>query len=99
MSKGTARQPHQFQPGDRVIWWKRIPGGPYVYSIKVTVLAVTAKQVKVAGDDDGIYVTRFVPPESLQLQNEPLFSTSAASRLSANTALQLTASRARSLTF
>jgi hypothetical protein len=68
MSKATPRQLHQFQPGDRAIWWKRIPGGPYVYPIKVTVLAVTAKRVKVAGDDDGTYVTRFVPSESLQLQ-------------------------------
>jgi len=40
-----------------------------MYPIKVTVLAVTPKRVKVAGDDDGRYVTRFVPPESLQLQS------------------------------
>ncbi len=69
MSKGTTRQPHQFQPGDVAIWWKHIPGGPYVYPIKVTVLAVTPKRVKVAGDDDGTYVTRFVAPESLQPQS------------------------------
>lgn len=43
MSKTTTRQPHQFQPGDVAIWWKRIPGGPYVYPIKVTVLAITPK--------------------------------------------------------
>ena len=68
MSKTATQQGHQFQPGDVAIWWKRIPGGPYVYPIKVTVLAVTPKRVKVAGDDDGRYVTRFVPPESLQPQ-------------------------------
>ena len=68
MSQAATQQPHQFQPGDVAIWWKRIPGGPYVYPIKVTVLAVTPKRVKVAGDDDGTFVTRFVPPESLQPQ-------------------------------
>jgi hypothetical protein len=68
MSKAATRQPHQFQPGDVAIWWKRMPGGAYVYPIKVTVLAVTPKRVKVAGDDDGTNVTRFVPPESLQPQ-------------------------------
>ncbi len=41
MSKATTQQPHQFQSGDRAIWWKRIPGESYVYPIKVTVLAVT----------------------------------------------------------
>ena len=65
----TMQQLHQFQPGDVAIWWKRIPGGLYRYPINVTVLAVTPKRVKVAGDDDGRYVTRFVPPESLQLQS------------------------------
>jgi len=69
MSKATTEQPHQFKPGDSAIWWKRIPGGSYAYPIKVTILAVTPKRVKVAGDDDGRYVTRFVPPESLQSQS------------------------------
>jgi len=69
MSRATTRQGQQLQPGDLAIWWKRIPGGLYVYPIKVTVLAVTPKRVKVAGDDDGAYVTRFVPCESLQLQS------------------------------
>jgi hypothetical protein len=68
MNKAAPRQAHQFQPGDVAIWWKRIPGGPYVYPIKVTILAVTPKRVKVAGDDDGRFVIRFVPPESLQPQ-------------------------------
>jgi len=68
MSKATPEQPHQFRLGDSAIWWKRIPGGTYVYPIKVTVLAVTPKRVKVTGDDDGRSVTRFVPPESVQRQ-------------------------------
>ena len=29
------------QPGDQVIWWKRIPGGDYVYPVQATVLSVT----------------------------------------------------------
>jgi len=99
MSKPTTQQPHQFQPGDVAIWWQRIPSGPYMYPIKVTVLGVTPKRVKVAGDNDGRYVTRFVPPDSLQLQSQARFSARPAPRLRANTALQLTASRARSVGF
>ena len=37
------------QPGDRVIWWKRIPGGDYVYPVQATVLALTEKRVKIEG--------------------------------------------------
>ena len=33
------------KPGDKVIWWKRIPGGDYVYPVQATVLALTAKRV------------------------------------------------------
>jgi hypothetical protein len=54
------------QPGDRVIWWKRIPGGDYVYPVHATVLAVTAKRVKIAADDDGERMIRYVPAQSLQ---------------------------------
>jgi hypothetical protein len=54
------------QPGDRVIWWKRIPGGDYVYPVQATVLALTAKRVKIEADDDGAIVIRHVPPESLE---------------------------------
>jgi hypothetical protein len=25
------------KPGDRVIWWKRIPGGDYVYPVRASV--------------------------------------------------------------
>src|SRR5215471_11500690 len=51
------------QPGDRVIWWKGIPGGDYVYPVQATVLALTAKRVKIEADDDGQIVTRHVPPQ------------------------------------
>ena len=56
------------QPGDQVIWWKRIPGGDYVYPVQATVLAVTAKRVKIEANDDGEIVTRYVPAQSLQRQ-------------------------------
>ena len=56
------------KPGDRVIWWKRIPGGDYVYPVQATVLAVTAKRVKIEADDDADIVIRYVPRESLQRQ-------------------------------
>lgn len=55
-----------FKAGDKVIWLKRIPGGDYVYPVSATVLAVTAKRVKIEADDDGQIVVRYVPPESLQ---------------------------------
>jgi hypothetical protein len=56
------------QPGDRVLWWKRIPGGDYVYPVQATVLALTAKRVKIEADDDGDSMVRYVPRESLQCQ-------------------------------
>ena len=55
------------QPGDRVIWWKRIPGGD-LYPVQATVLALTEKRVKIEADDDEQIVTRYVPPQSLQRQ-------------------------------
>ena len=55
-----------FQPGDEVIWWKRIPGGDYVAPLRATVLATTARRVKIVADDDGSVIIRHVPPESLQ---------------------------------
>ena len=54
------------QPGDEVIWWKRIPGGDYVYPVRATVLTTTAKRVTIAADDDGAIMIRHVPLESLQ---------------------------------
>ena len=56
------------QPGDKVIWCKRIPGGAYVYPVQATVLALTAKRVKIETDDEGDIVVRYVPRESLQRQ-------------------------------
>ena len=53
------------QPGDKVIWGKRIPGGDSVYPVQATVLALTEKRVKIEADDDGDIVIRYVPPESL----------------------------------
>jgi hypothetical protein len=56
------------KPGDKVTWWKRIPGGDYVDPVQATVLALTAKRVKIEADDDGDIVVRYVPRESLQPQ-------------------------------
>jgi len=56
------------RPGDQVIWWKRIPGGDYVYPVQATVLALTEKRIKIEADDDGDIVIRYVPLESLQRQ-------------------------------
>jgi len=56
------------KPGDRVIWWKRMPGGGDVSPVQATVLALTAKRVKIEADDDGDIVVRYVPRESLQPQ-------------------------------
>jgi hypothetical protein len=63
-----ASENEALKPGDRVIWWKRIPGGDYVYPVQATVLALTEKRVKIEADDDGDIVIRYVPPESLQRQ-------------------------------
>ncbi len=57
-----------FKPGDKVIWWKRIPGGEYVYPVRAVVVATTARRIKIQGDDDGRDVVRYVPPESLHNQ-------------------------------
>ena len=56
------------RPGDKVTWWKRIPGGDYVYPVQATVLALTARRVKIKAEDDGEIVIRYVPPASLQRQ-------------------------------
>ena len=39
------------QPGDKVIWWKRMAGGDYVSPVQATVLALTAKRVQIEADD------------------------------------------------
>jgi len=56
------------QPGDKVTWWKQIPGGDYVYPVQATVLTLTAKRVKIEANDDGKIVIRYVPLERLQRQ-------------------------------
>ena len=57
-----------FEPGDAVIWWKRIPGGDYVVPISAIVVGITPKRVKIEADDDGQVVIRHVSSESLQRQ-------------------------------
>lgn len=54
------------KPGDKVTWWKCIPGGDYVYTVQTTVLVLPEKQVKIEADDDGEIVIRYVPSQSLQ---------------------------------
>ena len=63
-----APESETLQPGDKVTWWKRIPGGDYVYPVQATVLTLTEKRVKIEADDDGKIVIRYVPPQSLQRQ-------------------------------
>lgn len=63
-SEHPARQ--RFRPGDKVVWLKRIPGGPYVYPVSAIVLELTAKRIKIKADDDGQIITRYVLAESLQ---------------------------------
>ena len=45
-----------------------MPGSDYVYPVQVTVLTVTAKRVKIAVDNDGERMIRYVPLQSLQGQ-------------------------------
>jgi hypothetical protein len=63
-----------FQPGDLVIWWKRV-SGEFVSPVLATVLAVTAKRVKITAEDpdeDGSgLVVRYDAPASLQLKEQP----------------------------
>src|SRR5215831_2106236 len=59
------------KPGDKVIWWKRMPGGDYVYPVQATVLTVTAKRVKSAARDDGERMIRSVPVQRLQRHECP----------------------------
>lgn len=63
-----ASENEALKPGDRVVWWKRIPGGDYAYPVQATVLVLTEKRVKIKADDDGDIVIRYVPPQSLQRQ-------------------------------
>jgi hypothetical protein len=64
----SSLKPRVFKAGDRVIWWKRIPGGSYVYPVQAVVIAITEKRITIQGEDDGKLVTRHVPRDSLQKQ-------------------------------
>ena len=55
-----------FKPGDRVVWWKQTPGGGYVCPVLSTVLAVTAKRIKIEAEDEGGKVIRHVMPRSIE---------------------------------
>src|SRR3954447_5196584 len=54
-----------FKPGDRVVWWKQTPGGGYVAPVFATVLAVTARRVKIEAEDEEGKVVRHVLPRSI----------------------------------
>ena len=55
-----------FQPGDRVVWWKQTPGGGYVFPVLSTVLAVTAKRVKIEAEE-GKVIRHALPGLKLNL--------------------------------
>src|SRR3954447_20687908 len=55
-----------FKPGDRVVWFKQTPGGGYVFPVLSTVLAVTAKRVKIDAEDEEGNVIRHVLPRSIE---------------------------------
>jgi hypothetical protein len=59
-----------FHPGDNVIWLKQV-AGDFVFPVKATVLAVTAKRVKIEADDpeEGKLI-RHVAPSSLQAHEQ-----------------------------
>jgi hypothetical protein len=52
-----------------VLWWKRIPGGEYVYPVHAVVLTMTAKRLNIEADDDGESIIRYVSAESLERQD------------------------------
>src|SRR3954465_8872809 len=54
-----------FQPGDRVVWWKQTPGGGDVAPVLATVLAVTARRVKIGAEDGEGKVIRPVLPRGI----------------------------------
>jgi hypothetical protein len=60
-----------FKPGDRVVWWKQTPGGDYVFPILSTVLAVTAKRIKIEAEDEDGKVIRHVLPRSIEHHLSP----------------------------
>ncbi len=60
-----------FQPGDPVVWWKQAPGGGYVVPVLSTVLAITAKRIKIEAEDEQGKVIRHVLPTSIEHHTSP----------------------------
>lgn len=56
----------ELKVGDKIVWFKRIPGGDYVYPVPGKVLGFTEKRVKIEADDDGEIMIRNVHPDNLQ---------------------------------
>ena len=52
--------------GDRVVWFKSIPGGDYVYPVAGKVLGFTGKRVKIEAEDEGEITIRYVKRDRLQ---------------------------------
>ena len=67
----TCRATETFKPGDRVVWWKQTPGGDYVFPVLSTVLAVTAKRIKIEAEDEEGKVIRHVLPRSIEHHASP----------------------------
>jgi hypothetical protein len=61
-----SRTDMELKVGDRVVWFKRIPGGDYVYPVTGKVLGFTEKRVKIEADDDGEIGIRYVNGDNLQ---------------------------------
>ena len=43
----------ELKAGDKIVWFKRIPGSDYVYPVVEKILGFTKKRVKIEADDDG----------------------------------------------
>lgn len=58
----------RFKPGDRVIWWRQLPGANRSYPIQARVLKLTPRRIQIEGEDDGKRVIRYVKSEYLKKQ-------------------------------
>jgi hypothetical protein len=56
----------ELKVGDKVVWFKRIPGSDYVYPVAGKALGFTEKRVKIEVDDDGEIMIRYVNRDNLQ---------------------------------
>lgn len=54
-----------------MVWWKQAPGGGFVAPVLSTVLAVTAKRIKIEAEDEGGKVIRQVLPRSIEHHDSP----------------------------